>query len=146
MLKEFFYARSNDGNDLRAGKLLMSRRHNWVDVIDPISLAANPGSLDAIVTETTHYEGPAGLPSSRQTRFSFDGTTFSFVISQEHNELGSVSSLTYPQCEHGQGGCTTSSPARTVSYDYTKGFATSVPGDAIGRVDTERIDHAIAVG
>ncbi len=35
-LKTFHYARTNDGTDLRAGKLVLSKRINWVDIVGPL--------------------------------------------------------------------------------------------------------------
>ncbi|MHC5059381.1 MAG: hypothetical protein ACYTKD_32415, partial [Planctomycetota bacterium] len=128
-LKEFFFARTNVGNDKRAGKLVMTKRHNWVDVQPPIQ-TLNPGSLDAIITEAIRYEGLDGRPSSRQTRFNFNGNTFAFEYSQTYDQLGNVASITYPQCLHSQGDCPSAAPARTVTYTYEKGFLTGVPGYA----------------
>lgn len=128
-LKELVYADANQGANLRAGKLIQAKRHNYVDVQGPIA-AANPGALDAVITELFRYEGPGGRLSESQTRFNFGTLTLAFETSQTYGELGQVATITYPQCRHAQGGCPDSAPGRTVSYSYTKGFPTAVPGYA----------------
>lgn len=128
-LKEFYYARSNTGTNLRAGKLVMTKRHNWVDILEPLPNAVS-GSLDALITEVFKYEGLDGQPSARQTRYTFNGAVYAFNMSQTYDALGNVATLTYPQCIHGKGDCDTAAPARTVSKSYTKGFLSSVTGYA----------------
>jgi RHS repeat-associated protein len=55
------------------------------------------------------------------------GAAESFTQGFTWNDLGDVASLSYPQCTHTA--CTATSP-RTVSFGYTNGFLTSVPGYA----------------
>ncbi|MCP4309596.1 MAG: hypothetical protein GY788_32915, partial [bacterium] len=127
-LKEFYYASSNVGADLRKGKLYQTKRHNWVEIVTP--LEPNPGDLDAVITETFKYAGRDGRVSARQTRFTLSGTTYAFDLSQTYDDLGNVETLTYPQCLHSQGGCPDAAPPRTVSYEYTKGFLREIVGFA----------------
>lgn len=129
-LKEYFYGRVNSGSDFRAGQLVQTRRHNWVDIVGPLAPTANPGSLNALITETFKYEGLGGLVSARQTRFTFNGDTYAFDVSQSYDALRNVASITYPQCRHTQGGCSTAAPVRTIANSYTSGYLTRVSGYA----------------
>ena len=55
----------------------MTRRHNWVNIIDPLR-AGNSGNLDALITEVFKYEGLDGRVSSRHTRYTFNKTIYAF--------------------------------------------------------------------
>jgi hypothetical protein len=119
LLKEFFYARKNEGSDKRQGKLYQARRRNWVQPVSPLPLL--PFDLEGVVTETFRYEGIDG-------RFSFNGQTFAFQTGFETDAQGNLSAIDYPQCLHAP--CAGETPARRVTYGHTRGFLTSVPGYA----------------
>ncbi|MCP4662284.1 MAG: hypothetical protein GY856_43335 [bacterium] len=84
-LKEFYFARTNDGSDLRKGKLVRAKRHNWVDVVAPLRVS---GTLDAVITDSYRYEGLGGRPSLRQTSYQLNATTFAFRTRYEYDEQG----------------------------------------------------------
>ncbi len=71
-IKSFHYARSNDGTDLRAGKLVLSKRTNWVDIIGPLVPPEVSGMLPVVISQAYRYEGLDGRVSARQTRYQFD--------------------------------------------------------------------------
>ena len=64
-IKRFEYARGNDDTDLRAGKLSVSKRFNWVDIVSPLAEAS--GSLPVIAR--VRATGEAGEASVR-SRFN----------------------------------------------------------------------------
>ena len=110
--KEFVYATGSGFSDKRAGKLISATRHNYFDDF----------GTDLAITESYTYGGREGRVSVKDTTVSSgDAYTQSFVW----NELGDPQSLTYPDCLHCPAGL---EPARTVSYTYTNGFLTSIPG------------------
>jgi hypothetical protein len=90
-----------------------------------------------VVGETYTYGGLGGLTSARTTTVG-DGTVTnqSFAQSWMYDALGRVATVTYPTCTFSQ--CTddvptpgwTPAPARTVSFTYTDGALTAVPGFA----------------
>ncbi|MCP4592778.1 MAG: hypothetical protein GY842_18750, partial [bacterium] len=125
-LKEFYYARTNSGTDLRKGKLTRAKRHNWVDVVGP--LLDRSGNLDAVISDSYRYEGLDGRTSLRQTSYQLNATTFAFRTSYEYDQQGNVSEISYPRCLHNR--CVGLDPERKVEYGYTRGFLTSVPGFA----------------
>ncbi|NJL26808.1 MAG: hypothetical protein HC897_02475 [Thermoanaerobaculia bacterium] len=126
LLKEFFYGRQNNGNDKRAGKLTMSRRHNWVDPVGPLEAT---GSLDLVVTQSYFYEGRDGRVSKRLTSLKVPSiTTYAFVTDFNWHPLGVLSDIDYPECLHPR--CSGRAPPRNVAYSYTRGFQTAVPGYA----------------
>jgi hypothetical protein len=84
--------------------------------------ARGQAAQDAIVTETYTYAGRGGRVSNRQTRLW--GYTFDLGVT--YDILGNVESLFYPACSHAR--C--DAQARTVSFGYTQGRLTSVPGYA----------------
>ncbi|MCP3998619.1 MAG: hypothetical protein GY722_26650, partial [bacterium] len=55
-IKSFHYARSNDGTDLRAGKLVLSKRTNWVDIVGPLVTEVS-GTLPVVISQAYRYEG-----------------------------------------------------------------------------------------
>lgn len=117
-IKEFVYGAGNQcseaGCDYSNGKLLSATRHNYV-----------PEYGDVVVEERYSYTHPTGRPVSRQTTVtgagSFAGATF--VLQQSWNGLGELASITYPVVG-------TTSPSRTVSYEYTDGLLAAITGYA----------------
>ena len=128
-LKEFFYGYSNNGNDFRKGKIVQARRHNWVDIIEPLR-RSNPGQYDAVVTESFHYTGLGGRVGERQTRYRFGETTYAFRTGFSWTQQSSLEGIEYPQCLHSQGDCLSAAPPRTVTYNYAHGFLRDIPGYA----------------
>ncbi|MCP3998117.1 MAG: hypothetical protein GY722_24115, partial [bacterium] len=55
-IKSFHYVRSNDGNDLRAGKLVLSKRINWVDLVGPLASEVS-GTLPVTISQAYLYKG-----------------------------------------------------------------------------------------
>jgi len=132
-LKDFFYGYENSGVDMRRGKLVQARRHNWIRKVTPLeALIIDPEDKDddAVITEVFKYEGRDGRVSARQTRYNFRGETYAFNLSQTYDQLGNVNALTYPQCVQAADRCNAAAPPRTVTYQYNKGFLTGVPGYA----------------
>ncbi len=126
--KQFRYARANSGSDHRAGKLVQTVRHNWVDIQSP--LAPEPGSLDVKLSESFRYTGRQGLMSEKQTRYQFFAGNYAFTTGFAFDTQGNLSQLDYPSCQHADGGCATNDPQRTVNFNYEKGMLRSVPGFA----------------
>ncbi len=126
--KQFRYARTNSGSDHRAGKLVQTVRHNWVDIQNP--LAPEPGSLDVKLSESFRYTGRQGLMSEKQTRYQFFAGNYAFTTGFAFDTQGNLSQLDYPSCQHADGGCATNDPQRTVNFNYEKGMLRSVPGFA----------------
>jgi RHS repeat-associated protein len=125
-LKEFHYARSNAGPDLRAGKLVTSKRTNWVDPIIP--LFGGEGSIPIAITQSYRYEGRDGRISARQTRATVGVGHYAFLTELEWTRQGNLDLLRYPRCLHG--GCVGDDPPREVDFRYVRGFLTSVAGYA----------------
>ena len=125
-LKEFQYARANNGSDLRQGKLVLSKRINWVDPVPP--LEGLTGTLPVTISQAYRYQGLDGRVSERQTRYQLGLGHFAFSTGFEYDPLGRVSSLSYPRCLHY--GCAGRDPERTVGFTYQRGFLTSVGGFA----------------
>lgn len=79
---------------------------------------------DVFVKQTYTYLGPGGRVSREQTDVA-NGPTF--TTGYGYDDLGTRSSTQYPSCS----GCPgASTPARTISFDSTNGFLTSVDGYA----------------
>ena len=110
-LKEFKYDRANSGTgtqtDYSMGKLDYAIRANYVPVL----------SGDNAVKETFVYKGPDGRLSEKKTEAGGQ----SFVQRYGYDDLGSVASITYPECA----GCG-SGPARTIENTYAQGVLTGV--------------------
>ena len=98
LLKEFHYARSNAGPDLRAGKLVTSKRTNWVDPIIP--LFGGEGSIPIAITQSYRYEGRDGRISARQTRATVGVGHYAFLTEFEWSRQGNLEVLRYPRCLH----------------------------------------------
>ncbi len=126
LLKEFRYAYENDGTDFRRGKLVQTVRHNWAEFLPPIDVEIV--EQDGVVSETFRYGGPDGRVSGRQTRFNLGGATHAFNLSQTYDQLGSVTSVSYPQCVGESAGCSDAAPPRTVISTYLKGYLRTIPG------------------
>lgn len=80
---------------------------------------------DVTVKETYTYGGPGGRVSQEKTEVSGGGPTFTTTYS--YDDLGMRSSVGYPSCT-GCGAATI--PSRTVAFNATNGFLTSVSGYA----------------
>ena len=97
------------------GRLSEAKRTNHDDVLGAVT-----------VTETYQYNGVGGRPSRRDLTIGSTASLAgaSFFFTQAYNNLGLVSSITYP--------CVTGAPCDrtppTVSYTYDRGMLTSVGG------------------
>jgi len=117
-MKVFQYADSNDGADKRNGKLQWADRYNYVSL--------NGTAFTVRVRETYEYAGVGGSPSKRDTQMWVAGVAReSFTQGFAWNDLGDLSSLDYPKCTHA---ACTAGVDHTVTFGYTHGFLTSVPG------------------
>ena len=126
-LKSFHYARGNNGDDLRAGKLVLAKRVNWVDIVDPLR-PADSGIFPITLSQAYRYEGRDGRVSKRQTRYNFGEGHYLFDTGFEYDQQGNVSRLTYPTCLHAE--CGGAGPTRTIDFNYTRGYLSSIPGYA----------------
>jgi hypothetical protein len=116
--KVFHYEVANSGANLRKGKLGWAERYNYVTL--------NSVPFTVLLRETYEYAGRGGAVSRRDTEMWVNGSPAeSFTQGFAWNELGEAASLDYPQCTHAA--CSVPSP-RSVSFGYTQGFLTSVPG------------------
>ncbi|MCP3994678.1 MAG: hypothetical protein GY722_06400 [bacterium] len=122
-IKSFHYARGNDGTDLRAGKLVLSKRTNWVDIVGPLATEVS-GTLPVVISQAYRYEGLDGRVSQHQTRYQFSGGNYAFETGFTYDEQGNVSQLEYPRCLHYP--CAGLDPPRTVDFGHTRGFLSSV--------------------
>jgi len=95
-LVEIFYGHANAGSDLRAGKLVMSKRHNPAGTI----------------THTFFYNRPDGKLSEQTTR-NWDGTdgALRFVQKFQYDLLGNLQRIDYPDCRR------VSSPGEAIPED-----------------------------
>ncbi len=126
-IKSFQYARANDGSDLREGKLVLSKRVNWVAIVEPLDTRVS-GTIPVTISQAYRYQGEGGRVSQRQTRYHLSGTTYAFTTGFTYDDLGNVSQIDYPRCLHHS--CAGDDPARAVDFDYTLGYLSSVPGFA----------------
>ncbi|MCH9647988.1 MAG: RHS repeat-associated core domain-containing protein [Deltaproteobacteria bacterium] len=116
--KEFFYGRENLGNDRRGGKLVTAKRHNWVRTADSPN-----NDTDIVVTENFAYTQRSGKLSEYGIR-SAGGGNFRYRI-QAYNDLGSITSLEYPECLHGS--CDIGNGGTKV-YTYDRGLLAQIAG------------------
>lgn len=126
-LESFEYAPANDGIDLRKGKLVTATRNNYTGDFGKIE-----------VKETYKYQNPAGRPTGRETTVtgtaSFTGAAF--TLGQTWNELGQLSTVTYPST------ASMAAPMRTITNTYSAGRLTGVVNyatlsyQATGLIDT----------
>ncbi len=121
LMKELFFARTSSGADLRAGKLVYTKRHNDV----PLQ-AGSPQLTDVVVSETFTYADPLGRLTGYSVRAS-SGASFSSSI-DGYDALGNVLTQTYPECT--TPGCEGIAVPGPVGYSYREGILTGVPGFA----------------
>ncbi len=95
-IKSFHYARGNDDTDLRADKLVLSKRTNWVDLVGPLAPEVS-GTLPVVISQTYRYEGLDGRVLRRQTRYQFSGGNFAFETGFTYDQQGNISQLEYPR-------------------------------------------------
>lgn len=119
--KTFAYGTSNATGVRDNGRLKRATRYNYPS--DPYA------GLVATVEETYTYGDRQGRPSQRDTLYTLGSSSRAFTQSWAYHHLGGPSVVTYPSCTHTE--CTQSfSTPRTVTYDYTNGWLSSVPGYA----------------
>jgi RHS repeat-associated protein len=141
-LKEFAYAASNGAGERSLGKLRTATRHNRFNI------CGSGGAHDAAIEETYTYAGIGGGVSKRATRLVYDnvaGEAFEQTFSW--TALGQPNSVGYPRCTTCTG---PASVTRNVSYGYSNGWVTSVPGyaNAISYLDSglwNQITHSNSV-
>ncbi|MGH7339045.1 MAG: hypothetical protein ACREKH_01005, partial [Candidatus Rokuibacteriota bacterium] len=118
-LKEWTFGTGTGAGDRSRGKVKTADRYNYVFL--------GTTAFTGLVRETYTYGGRSGRVSTRTTDFTINPTggppTDSFTQSFVWNEIGDPSSLVYPS--------RTGLPVgRTVTFGYTNGILTSVPGYA----------------
>jgi RHS repeat-associated protein len=118
--KAFTYGTGGTTKD--AGKVLTADRYNYIQI------GTTPFTVQ--VKETYAYAGVGGAVSSRATQLYVNGgAAESFTQGWSWNDLGDVTTLTYPRCTHA--GCSgAAATSRNVGFGYTNGFLTSVPNYA----------------
>ncbi|MEM7351608.1 MAG: RHS repeat-associated core domain-containing protein, partial [Acidobacteriota bacterium] len=118
-LKSMTYATGNSAG-WSQGKLIRAKRHNYLEPAVP---------LDAVVTQRFTYGGRGGAIDHVRTEVS---TGEAFEQSYSYNPLGQVATIDYPDCAPDHPFCDDGNlpAAPTVSYEYTDGFLTSIPGYA----------------
>ncbi|HET9225497.1 MAG TPA: RHS repeat-associated core domain-containing protein [Thermoanaerobaculia bacterium] len=121
-LKTFTYATANftdaAGTDWRKGKLTSSSRFNYVGA---------PFNATAEVRDTYAYRGTEGRASEQTRQMFVNGVDEEkFTTTYAWEGLGMISSIGYPDCVFGD--CVASDTARNVSFGYSYGLLTSVPG------------------
>lgn len=120
-LKTFVYGSGVVNGDRSAGKVVQATRHNYP------TLAGT--THDTPVTYAYTYDGAGGGVSSRSLTMTFNGAaSTSFTQSFVYDALGNVSSQSYPQCTFAD--CVGIATPRTVSYTWSNGLLTAIPGYA----------------
>ncbi len=112
ILKEFVYWESNVGTNRLRGKLQKAKRNNRLPGVS--------GSPTVVIQEVYAYRGLGGQVSERETFRT--GNVSLYTTGFEWNGLGLPSKICYPEVCAGGG--------TEISYNYTRGFLTSVPGYA----------------
>jgi len=119
-LKTFQFASANNGADLANGKLRTASRYNY-----PI-LGGTP--FTSLIAQTYTYAGAGGRVSQRVLAHTFNsGVSESFSQTFSWDGLGHAATVGYPQCTFAACSGVAASP-RTVSFSYTRGYLTGVPG------------------
>ena len=119
MLQEFFYGRTNVGDNLRAGKLVLTKQHNRI----PIPGSQNP--VDVIISSSYQYEDVQGRISDFGIQSS-TGPVFHMAI-HEYGPFNNFLSFSYPTCIGPP--CEDLGPNRDLVYEYYRdGTQQSVPG------------------
>ncbi len=119
LLEERAYARSDENGPKGAGKLALTKRHNYVpDPADPSR------DINIVVSETFAYAEQDGRVSHRTQRAN-NGVSFTLEV-DSYDALGNIAALRYPLCAFGTG-CENLG-ARTVDSTYTFGRLTTIEG------------------
>ena len=116
-LKEFVY---DGAPGYGAGKLWKAKRHNY------LTLPWNGTETDYWVEDTYSYGAMVGKLSQVTTRFQRG--PFQYTQQIGYNAMGQVFSHTYPQCDSGFACPQTPAPAKTIQYNYNRGYLRSVTG------------------
>jgi RHS repeat-associated protein len=124
LLKEFFYARTDQPGELRRGQLVMARRTNWLALLEP--LEAIEGAIPMLVTDHYQYAGLGGRVSKKTTSITLPSGGQSFTTSFGYGPLGDIASINYPRGDWPF----QSAPVRQVTFGRDLGFLTEVPGYA----------------
>lgn len=125
-LNEFLYDTCPNGPC--AGKIAATGRYHYdADLGEPWGDPTLNNQL--AVFESYQYHATTGLPGRRDTTVGttsqFTGADFYFE--QAYTTIGDIGSVTYP-CRKISNNCNPGERQRTVSYQYTRGLLTQVPG------------------
>jgi RHS repeat-associated protein len=116
--KVFTYGTGVSAADRSRGKVKTAQRYNYVGA---------PFNATVLITDSYTYGGDQGRVSIKDTSETFQGVLKeTFRQTYAWNDLGDLASQTYPDCI---AYCSPSTP-RSVSYTYTDGRVTAVPGFA----------------
>lgn len=122
VLKEYFFADSNEPNNWKAGKLSKAVRYN-----DMSRFLAPFGINVVAVTETYSYGAVGGRLSEYVTELSdSSGRYEKFIQSQTYTETGEIASIGYPKAASNSS--VTINRDRTVANSYAVGKLISIGG------------------
>jgi RHS repeat-associated protein len=126
LLKEFFYARENQqgSSERRRGQLVMARRTNWVELLNPLPVEI--ANVPLMVTDHYEYFGLGGRASKKTTSITLPSGGQSFTTSFVYGLLGDIASIDYPRGDWPH----QLAPVRQVTFGRDLGFLTEVPGFA----------------
>ncbi len=120
LLKSFVFGTANGTGDRRNGKLVQATRYNYPSI--------GMTNYQVLLTQSYTYGGRGGRVSRLDTANLFNGAVAeSFTQALAYSPLGEISSLEYPQCTFPECAGVAASP-RTVTFNFTQGFLTGVPG------------------
>lgn len=106
-----------------AGRLWRSTQHNWVDL--PWT---SPGAEDLRVHSTLSYLGATGALSAKETRFHWGAKQVGFTQGYHYDGNGAISRIDYPVCDAAACVGAVAGSSRPVSFTYSEGLLTGVPG------------------
>lgn len=123
LFKSFDYGTANLTGNRRLGRMWRASRYNYVWL--------GPSPYTVLIQETYTFGGPAGAVSARATQSYVNGAAGdAFTQGWAYDQLGNVTTLTYPRCTAAACTGTAAATSRTVSFAHTNGWLTSVPGYA----------------
>lgn len=100
------------------GQVWKAIRHNYRQ------LPWLTGETDVAVTETFTYSGLQGQVSQRTTEIA--PQNYAFTTNWAYTSLGRIGRIDYPTCT--SSGCAGVATSQAVTYQYTNGQLTSIPG------------------
>jgi len=119
LLRSFLY---DSGPGFSLGKLRRAYAYNYLKV------PANNQPFQVDVSQRFDYQGIGGAVSRKDTLYTTPSGSFTMRTGFQYDDGGNVTAIDYPRCVTGNCSTTSIGTSPQLTYQYSRGWLTSIPG------------------